>query len=187
MEDTDKVKYTASFITATLIFILTQSSIAVAAVGLDLYYPLYTFEPTTLNGYGFGVWYDPEKFSWKNFRLYFETDYYHWWVTRTTFYHSTSVFSIVPILRYEFKNSSTLVPYLEISIGPAYFTKNRLEYRRLGGHVLFQDRIGIGATLGKTKNFSIELDALHFSNGSFCDRNSGITVPVMLNIGYRFL
>ncbi|OGT45245.1 MAG: hypothetical protein A3E83_08225 [Gammaproteobacteria bacterium RIFCSPHIGHO2_12_FULL_41_20] len=157
-----------------------------AAIGIDLYQPLYSLEPSGLRGYGFGIWYKPPRFIWNNLSLYFKTDYYRWWVTNTTLYHSTNTISITPVIHYEIKNNSTITPYLEISIGPAYFTKNRLEYRQLGGHVLFQDRIGIGAILGQAQRFSIEIDVLHFSNGALCDSNSGITIPVLLSVGYRF-
>jgi lipid A 3-O-deacylase len=62
----------------------------------------------------------------------------------------------------------------------------RLDDRNLGIHFAFQDRFGIGAFLGASDNISLGVHAVHYSNAHLSIHNSGITIPLVLDIGYRF-
>jgi hypothetical protein len=46
--------------------------------------------------------------------------------------------------------------------------------------------MGIGALLGTSENLSLGVHAVHYSNSHLSAHNSGISVPMMLDIGYRF-
>ena len=90
------------------------------------------------------------------------------------------------MIRYTFKRHGPALPYLELSIGLAYLNHTRFDDRNLGMHFSFQDRMGVGAFLGKSEQLSIGVHAVHYSNAHLASNNSGITIPLTLDIGYRF-
>jgi len=147
--------------------------------------PLIKKDPKNLQGYLLGAVYDPENLIWRKFHLFFAADISHWWVN-TSYNHSTTVFALTPIVRYIFNQHYSISPYFEFSVGPAYLSKTHLDDRNFGEHFTFQDRVGIGVLVGQAQKLSIGFYGLHYSNGSFSSHNSGITVPLMLDIGYRF-
>jgi hypothetical protein len=64
--------------------------------------------------------------------------------------------------------------------------QTRIENRNLGIHFSFQDRMGLGALLGGSEKFSLGVHAVHYSNSHLSAHNSGISIPLVLDIGYRF-
>jgi hypothetical protein len=142
-------------------------------------------EPTYLHGYQLMLNYDPQKFKWRKFNIYFDGGFSHFWVTNTPYYTTVNAYSIAPVIRYTFNKHGPVLPFLELSIGLAYLNHTRLDDRNLGMHFSFQDRAGIGALLGNEK-LSIGIQAEHYSNAHLAGHNSGITAPLVLNIGYRF-
>ena len=142
-------------------------------------------EPPSLRGYQFMLNYDPERFQWRQFNVYFDGGFSHF--TANSAYHSTvNICSVAPVIRYTFKRRGPFLPYLELSIGLAYLNRTRFEDRNLGIHFTFQDRIGIGAFLGKAERFTLGAHVLHYSNAHLSAHNSGITAPLVLDVGYRF-
>ncbi len=93
---------------------------------------------------------------------------------------------MAPVVRYTFRRRGPVLPFLELSIGLSYLNRTRLEDRNLGIHFAFQDRMGIGALFGKSEKLSLGIHALHYSNAHLANQNSGLTVPLMLDVGYRF-
>lgn len=156
-----------------------------AAFGLRGAYVLIPKDPEHAKGYQASVWYDPETLIWRKFHLFFEADFSHYWVTSTPYYRTTSMFTIAPVVRYIFNKHFSISPFLEFSVGPSYLTHNRLDHQKLGEHFVFQDRVGIGAIIGEMQRLSISFNVLHYSNASLCNHNSGITVPLMLAVGYK--
>lgn len=168
--------------------LLTLPSIAFAApyYGATLSYAAVTKEPPSLNGYQLMLSYDPQRFMWRRFNLYFDGGFSHFWITSTPYYTTLNIYSIAPVVRYTFKRRGPVLPYLEFSIGLSYLNHTHLDNRNLGIHFAFQDRMGIGALLGASEQLSIGMHAVHYSNAHLANHNSGITVPVVLDIGYRF-
>ena len=160
-------------------------SLSFASLGMHASFPLIKKDPPGLKGFLIGGLYDPETLVWRRFHLFFALDLSHWWVNSSS-NHNTTIVALVPVVRYIFKEHFSVAPYFEFSVGPAYTSSTRIKNRNLGEHFTFQDRVGLGALVGQTKRFSIGLYGLHYSNGSLCAHNSGITVPLMLDIGYRF-
>jgi hypothetical protein len=172
----------------TIMLVLMLPSVASAApyYGATLSYAAVTKEPPALHGYQLMFNYDPQQFMWRRFNIYFDGGFSHFWITNTPYYTTVNIYSLAPVIRYTFKRRGPVLPYLEISIGVAYLNHTHLDDRNLGIHFAFQDRMGIGVFLGKSDQFSVGIHALHYSNAHLSNHNSGITVPVMLDLGYRF-
>lgn len=169
-----------------LLFLLSSTALATPYYGATFSYPLWAKEPSDLRGFQLMLSYDPQSIQWQHFNVYFDGGFSRFWVTSTPYYHSLNIYSAAPVVRYTFNKHGPFLPYLEFSIGVAYLTRTHIDSRNLGMHFSFQDRLGVGALLGASEQFSIGLHAVHYSNGRLCAHNSGITVPVMLDIGYRF-
>jgi lipid A 3-O-deacylase len=152
-------------------------ALSVVAIGKD---------PDNLHGYRASLWYQPKSFIWKNVDVYFAGSAGHWWSEDATRHHSLNIYAIAPVLRFYIAKANLFDAYAELSIGLSYLTRTRFDDRNLGMHFAFQDELGLGATFGKTRNYYATISALHYSNGSMCSMNAGITAPLMLTAGYRF-
>lgn len=171
---------------AALLLLLPSLCIAEPYFGATASYALVTKEPPALRGYQFMLNYDPQQFKWRQFNVYFDGGFSHFWVTNTPYYTTVNIYSVAPVVRYTFKKRGPVLPYLEFSIGLAYLNHTHLDSRNLGIHFAFQDRMGVGAFLGTSENISIGVHAVHYSNARLSSHNSGITVPLVLDVGYRF-
>ncbi|OGT61831.1 MAG: hypothetical protein A3E85_01890 [Gammaproteobacteria bacterium RIFCSPHIGHO2_12_FULL_45_12] len=154
--------------------------------GVNLALPLITKEPDTLHGYQFLMSYDPDRFQWRKFNLLFDAGIAHFWVNNTPYYTTLTIYSLAPIIRYTFNPHFNCRPYLDLSIGIAYLNHTRFEERNLGIHFSFQDRLGVGTYIGTAERFSVGLHAVHYSNAHLANHNSGVSIPLELDIGYRF-
>lgn len=143
-------------------------------------------DPSGLHGYHAVAWYQPESLIWPKFDVYFAAGYGHWWAHGAKQYRSLNIYAVAPVLRYYFTKTRLIDPYFEASIGLSYLTRTHFDDRNLGMHFAFQDELGVGALVGKEKRLNIGLSALHYSNGSMASMNAGITMPLMLNVGYKF-
>lgn len=153
--------------------------------GASLSVPLITKDPEYLHGYRAAVWYQPKSFIWKNVQVYVDASFGHWWVTNTTAYNNLNIYSVAPIVRVYFTHGY-VSPFMNASIGLAYLSRTQIDHQNLGMHFAFQDQLGVGVTLGIEQQFSISLGAMHYSNGSLCKKNAGITIPVVFNVEYGF-
>jgi len=153
------------------------ASLSVVAIGKD---------PDNLHGYRGSLWYQPQSLVWKNVSVYFAGSAGHWWSEGASRHHSLNIYAVAPILRFYIARAQLFDTFVEASIGVSYLTRTRFNDRNLGMHFSFQDELGIGATFGKARNYYATLSALHYSNGSMCSMNAGITAPLMLTAGYRF-
>lgn len=168
-----------------------QSAYANAsAVGINLTYPIIASEPENLHGYRISLNYQPERFTWSYIKIYFDGSFGHWWDNTSSMdaptNSSLNIYSIAPVMRLFYQNNTIITPFLDLSIGFSYLSETRIYKRNLGMHFSFQDQAAIGAIFGKEHQFLISFGALHYSNGSLCSRNSGMTVPLFINAGYRF-
>lgn len=171
-----------------LLLLLLLPSLAAAQpyYGANVTYPLATKEPSPLDGFQVMLKYDPQRLKWRKFNVYLDGGYSHFSVDHHPHNSTISIYSIAPVVRYTFNKHGPVLPYLELSVGFSYLNQTRFEKRNLGIHFAFQDRLGLGALLGNSERFSLGLNAVHYSNAHLSSHNSGITIPVMLNLGYRF-
>lgn len=171
----------------TALFAIINTSYAAPYYGATFSTPLAPKEPQSMRGYQVMLDYDPQKFIWGNFDLYFDGGFSYFSASGTPNYTALNIYSVAPILRYLFEQNGPAQAFIELSVGPAYLNHTRLEYRNLGIHFSFQDRLGIGVLLGnKKEKVLLGLHALHYSNAHLSAHNSGLTSLVTLDIGYRF-
>lgn len=162
------------------------SAICAPYYGTTMSYGLIGKEPETVRGFQLMFNYDPQYFKWRQFNVYFDGGASYFWITTTSYYSSLNVFSAAPVIRYTFKRHWLIHPFLEISIGLAYLNHTRLDNRNLGIHFAFQDRMGVGTFVGRTDKISVGLHSVHYSNAHLSKHNSGITLPLVLDVSYRF-
>ncbi len=143
-------------------------------------------DPEGVHGYRGIIWYQPQSLIWPRFEIYFTGGFGHWWAHGAKTARSLNIYSVAPVFRLYFKRYTYFSPFAEASIGASYLSRTHFSDRNLGIHYSFQDELGIGTTIGKDKRFYVTLSALHYSNGSMASMNAGITVPLVLNVGYRF-
>jgi hypothetical protein len=174
-----------TLITLTL-WLLPSFSLAASYYGANFSYDAIGKEPQNVKGVQLMLNYDPQRYKWRHFNVYFDGGFSHVWVTTRPYYRTVDIYSAAPVVRYTFKKRGPVLPYLELSIGLSYLNRTRLDDRNLGIHFAFQDRLGIGALFGIAEQFSVGIHAVHYSNAHLSIHNSGITVPLVLDIGYRF-
>jgi lipid A 3-O-deacylase len=171
------------FITALLV---SNFSFAAPYYGITLSGSLYATEPVDLRGFQLMLKYDPDRFKWQQFNIYFDGGFSYFRATDYPCHKTVNIYSVAPVIRYTLNRYGLLLPYWEISIGLAYLNHTRIAHRNLGIHFAFQDRAGIGTWIGESKKFSLGLHVVHYSNGHLCNRNSGITLPLVLDLSYWF-
>jgi lipid A 3-O-deacylase len=156
--------------------------------GINFSLPVITKDPENLHGLNFSIWYNPETLTWRQFNLYFDLVGAHYWVNGPgTPYHDVNILAVAPVVRYLFKTHAMLRPYFEFSVGLSYLSNTHFANSNQGMHFAFQDRAGAGVLIGAKEQFSLGVHAVHYSNASLASHNSGITIPMMVDIGYKFL
>lgn len=156
--------------------------------GVNFSLPAITQDPKGLHGGNVGMWYDPETLTWRRFHLYFDLLGARYWVNSPrTAYHAINIIATAPVVRYTFKRQLHITPYFELSIGLAYLSNTRFANSNLGMHFAFQDRAGFGFLAGEKEQLSLGAHIVHYSNAALASHNSGITIPLMVDLGYKFL
>lgn len=177
------------FIIIGLLSLIPPVSAEESGPGLSFTYPIITLEPENLHGYRASFFYQPERLIWPYVKVYFDASYGYWWdndkSTDAPTNSSLGIYSIAPVFRLYYK-STVITPFIDLSIGFSYLTKTRIYKRNLGEHFSFQDQLALGASFGKNQHLSVSVGGLHYSNGSLCKKNSGMTIPLFINVGYRF-
>ncbi|MDO8954222.1 MAG: acyloxyacyl hydrolase [Gammaproteobacteria bacterium] len=142
---------------------------------------------------GYKIDYDamPSNWTWYNNSVvaYVQANYAHWHTNNATGseYNTIGVVGVAPVARWYFMApTSNVAPYAEASVGLAALSHNSFGDRNLGTRLLFQDMAGIGATFGQSKQVFASLNFLHYSNASTHKDNDGVTIPLMLTVGYNF-
>lgn len=172
-------------LTASTLTLIPALSFSAPYYGFTYSNALVDKNPPHLGGFQTMVSYDPQRFQWRKFNLLFDGGFSRFWVN-TPQYNALNIYSIAPIIRYTFKQRGPFHPFVDLSIGASWMTKTRMSNKNYGIHFAFQDRVGIGTFLGASEQFSFGFHVLHYSNAHLSSHNSGITVPVVLDIGYRF-
>gem|GEM_PF-3197442 len=165
---------------------LSSAQTVTTPYNLTMTYPLISKDPCHLHGYRVAAGYQPQLLTWQKTYIYVDASYGHWWVPGANTQGSISIYSIAPIIRSYIKEFSLASPFVELSIGASYLSKTRLNGHNLGMHFSFQDQLGLGLAFGREKRLAVSLSALHYSNASLGSHNSGITVPLIINLNYRF-
>ncbi len=81
-----------------------------------------------------------------------------------------------PVFTYGFAGLNNVFSYLEAGIGISYLSEKTINGRDLSSHFQFEDRIGIGAKIGKQRAHDLNLRYMHYSNGGIKQPNEGIEI-----------
>ena len=172
---------------ACLLFFFCLPLHAQPYYGMSITYPLVTKEPKNLHGFQFMLTYDPQSIRWGDWlNLYFDGGFSHFWINNKPYYTTLNIYSIAPVVRIILEEREHVYPFIDFSIGAAYLNHTHFENRNLGIHFAFQDRLGFGLIFGTKRQLTLGLEAIHYSNAHLSRHNSGVTIPVMLDIAYRF-
>jgi hypothetical protein len=95
--------------------------------------------------------------------------------------------SLYPVLRFTFVRSSQADVYASFSqAAPTYISRVVIDDLPTGSHFTFQDFMAIGLFVGPRRQFNIELNLNHYSNGNLMSENAGVMVPLAVKLGYAF-
>jgi hypothetical protein len=95
--------------------------------------------------------------------------------------------SAYPLFRFFLARTEPADVYFSYSLaGPTFVSRTEIDDREIGERFTFQDFMGIGAFLGKTRHVNAELGIKHYSNGNIFTRNAAIKVPLTLTLGLAF-
>jgi len=142
--------------------------------------------PVNMHGYRVGFWYQPETWQWRYLNIFMDLTFGHWWVNGSTPNKMVNSYALSPVFRFFLMKNNRFSPFIDASIGLTYLSRTRLGNRNLGMHFSFQDQLGIGVAIGRFQEFSVSLNAIHYSNASLCKHNSGITQPLNVSLQYGF-
>ena len=95
--------------------------------------------------------------------------------------------SAFPVLRFTAIRCKSADYYFTYSVaGPTYLSTITLDSLNTGRHFTFQDYMGVGSFIGKSRKLNAEIRIAHFSNGNIFPDNPGIMIPLSLHLGYAF-
>ncbi len=95
--------------------------------------------------------------------------------------------SAYPLARFFLLRNDTMDAYFSYSIaGPTFISEYQLDDLNTGAKFTFQDMMGVGAFLGKSRRLNAEVSIKHFSNGNLATSNAGIKIPLTFKIGLVF-
>lgn len=95
--------------------------------------------------------------------------------------------SLYPAARFIAVRTNPVEFYLEYSVaGPTLITRVSIDGEQTGKRFTFQDFMGAGVFLGRTKRIAAEVRIEHYSNGNLFPQNPGVTVPLTFYLGTSF-
>ena len=98
-----------------------------------------------------------------------------------------STVSAYPLVRFFLARNDTADTYFSYSIaGPTYISEYQLDDLNTGAAFTFQDMMGVGAFLGKSRHLNAEISIKHFSNGNLATSNAGLKIPLTFKVGLVF-
>jgi hypothetical protein len=92
-----------------------------------------------------------------------------------------------PMFRFFIVRSEPADFYFNYSLaGPTMISDTVLDGRSTGARFTFQDFMGAGAFIGRSRRMNVELGIRHYSNGNLFTTNASIKVPLTLTLGLTF-
>lgn len=70
--------------------------------------------------------------------------------------------------------------------GPSYISRVYIDNSDSGSNFTFQDFLGFGAFLGKSKRVALNLRIVHYSNGNSLPHNPGVCAPILVGLAVAF-
>lgn len=142
--------------------------------------------PDGLGGFNIAYTLQPDTWNWNNFAVLMDFSYGHWSTNKYANNSVVNTYAIAPVVRWYFLQNPDATPFLTGSIGGSYLSNTYIGNRDLGSHFAFQDQLGFGFAFGAQKNLYTTLQYLHYSNAGLASENDGMSVPLVLTLGYQF-
>jgi hypothetical protein len=99
-------------------------------------------------------------------------------------FHALSAY---PLVRFFLTRAEGADTYFSYSIGgPTYISRNLIDGLNTGANFTFQDMMGVGAFLGKSRHVNTEVGIRHFSNANLATSNAGVRIPLTFKLGLAF-
>lgn len=95
--------------------------------------------------------------------------------------------SVYPVARFIAVRTKPAELYLDYSLaGPTLITRTSIDGEQTGRRFTFQDFMGAGMFLGRTRRIAAEVRIGHYSNGNLFPQNPGVTIPLGFYLGTSF-
>jgi len=95
--------------------------------------------------------------------------------------------SVYPVFRFNFVRLKSADIYFVYSFGgPSLISKAVIDEYQTGRQFTFQDFMGLGMFVGKTRKLNAEIKIAHYSNGNIFPQNNGVMIPLSFSLGYSF-
>ena len=95
--------------------------------------------------------------------------------------------SAYPLVRYYFGRTPSADAYFSYSVaGPTFISQTTIDNLDTGSNFTFQDSMGIGAFIGKSRRLNVDVTIKHFSNGNLGTSNQGVKIPLTFKLGLAF-
>lgn len=93
--------------------------------------------------------------------------------------------SIYPQFRFVFLRTRSADVWAVYSLaGPTYLSRSVIDGADMGSRFTFQDFMGVGAFVGRSRRVSLGVKINHYSNGNMFTQNAAVTVPITITVGY---
>ena len=100
---------------------------------------------------------------------------------------SFKTISAYPLVKFFLVRAENVDGYFSYSIaGPTFISQTILDGLNTGANFTFQDSMGFGAFIGKSRKLNLDISIKHFSNGNLATINPGIKVPLTFKLGFVF-
>lgn len=95
--------------------------------------------------------------------------------------------SVYPVFRFTMVRTRLADFYLSYSLaGPTLITRTAIDGQDTGRHFTFQDFMGAGVFLGRSRRIAADIRIAHYSNGNLFAQNPGVTIPLGFYLGSTF-
>ena len=95
--------------------------------------------------------------------------------------------SVYPVFRFTPLRTKLADVYFCYSLaGPTYISRRVLDGLDTGTHFTFQDFMGAGVFVGRSKTVMVGVTINHYSNGNIFSENAAVSIPLTFAIGWAF-
>ena len=92
-----------------------------------------------------------------------------------------------PLVRWNFLRREAADVFVSYSVaGPSFVSRRVIGQHDAGNRFTFQDMLGVGMFVGKSRHLFVQLDIGHYSNGNMFPQNPGVKVPTTITLGRAF-
>ena len=100
---------------------------------------------------------------------------------------SVAAVSVYPVARWTFLTTGPADVFASYSLaGPSYLSRRVIDGFDTSSRFTFQDMLAFGVYAGRRRQYLVQVDISHFSNGNIFPGNPGVKVPLTITVGRGF-